>query len=74
MSQSKQIALMWRKAITKSQSSSSNYYSNTTYSTEKQQNKIYYNAGNPNLTYSNNAYSISISQPSGNNMITVVGW
>ena len=45
----------------------SSYVSNET-------KKIYYNAGNPNLSYSNNAYSISISQPSGNNMITGVGW
>tara|TARA_B110000902_G_scaffold265183_1_gene348761 strand:- start:2258 stop:2488 length:231 start_codon:yes stop_codon:yes gene_type:complete len=74
MPQSKQLNLMWRRATSRSYQTSRNSISNSTYSTERPQQKIYYNAGNPNLSYSNNAYSISISQPSGNNMITGVGW
>lgn len=44
----------------------------TKYSTNTTQ-KIYYNADNPQLSYGNNSYSISIKQPSGSTMGSMVG-
>ena len=36
--------------------------------------KIYYNADNPQFSYGNNSFSISIRQPSGSRMGSMVGW
>lgn len=45
----------------------SSYYDTST-------TKVYYNADNPQLTYGNNSFSVSIRQPSGSRMGTMVGW
>ena len=46
---------------------------NTSYYVSNETKKIYYNADNPQLSYGNNSYSISIKQPSGSTMGSMVG-
>lgn len=73
MPQRKRLGLMWKRTINNSRDRANNRRTRTTNFTNPIE-KIYYNADNPQLSYGNNSFSISIPQPDGSRMISLVGW